>query len=175
MRIKRKIPAIFYILGIIFFILSMPISGALSTVKLDRTASARVVDDNKGALKLEGFQNKAYNMNHKYKQFGTITNNTMQIMKLSVVITPEIGLLNALSTHSVKIGNEEQDFYFGSCFPKQIITTISPGQTLDVSATLANNITSIKTSFQFTATNLDGSYTMQLTDSIHSPRNIICY
>ena len=175
MRSKRKMTSIFFILSILFAILSMPISGALTTGKLQRTTSAKVVEDSKGALKLEGFQNKSINTNHKYSNFGTVSNNTNQIMRLTVTVMPEIGWLNVLSSLRFKIGTEELDFSFGSGSPKQITLILSPGQTINASASLVNNITGIKTSFQFTATNPDASYSMLLSDSVNSPRNITCY
>ncbi len=175
MRTKRKTYLLFFILSLIFAVVSMPYSGALSTGKLERTASAKIVSDDKGILKLDGFQNKLYNMNNKYANFGTITNNTMQIVKLTVVVCPEINWMNALSTFRVKIGNEEGEFSYLFSSPKKIVITLNPGQTVNAAASLVNNATSLRTSFQFTATNADGSYSAQLTDKINTPRNIVCF
>ncbi|MFT4146153.1 MAG: hypothetical protein QM644_17010 [Mobilitalea sp.] len=172
---KRKLTIIFIILSIVFAILSMPMSGALSTGKLERNTSLRVVGDTQGVLKLEGFQNKTINMNNRYTNFGTITNNTLQIMKLTIIITPEINWFNAISTLGIKIGNEIVEFRYLASSPLQIVVTLSPGQTVNASSFLINNVTSIKTTFQFLATDLGGTYTIKLSDSANAPRNIICY
>jgi len=172
---RRKVSVMFFTLSILFAILSMPFGGALSSGKLERNAIARIAGDDEGILKLNGFHNNYYNMNNKYTEFGTITNNTMEKMNLTVAVTPQFNLLNAGSTFKIKLGTKEMIFHFGATPTKQISISLDPKETVNVSAFLVNNITGIYSSFQFTATNTDGTYSMVLQNSKDIPRGVICY
>lgn len=171
---KFKFTSALFLLSIIFAVLSMQFSGALSQGWMDRTASAQVVNDNTALLKLDGFQNKSYDMSNKFASYGSITNNTNQAMKLTVTITPGYSN-NKNGSFSIKLGTETADFKYNNSATKQVMLTLAPGQSIDAQASFDKNLVSATASFQFTATNDTGTYTIQLGDTAKTPRRITLY
>lgn len=171
---RFKIAPFLLILSLAFAVLSMQFSGALSQGRLNRAASAPVVKDNTALLKLDGFQNKSYNMNNKYASFGSITNNTNQTMKLTVTITPGF-TNNKNSNFNIKLGTETVQFKYKSASPKQVLLTLAPGQSVDAQASMNNNPDTVTASFQFLAVSSIGSYSAFLGDTAASPRRITLY
>ncbi len=173
---KNKYTKIFFILSLLFALVSLPYSAAISQGRLERTATARVVNDENGLIMLKGFQNKSYDLSGNYYSFGTITNNSNRIMKLTVTIQPDFNILHLFSRFGIKIGAEEIEFRYGASSPRQISLILSPGQVMEVKASLIQNILSTLTvDFQFTATDAAGSYTIRLSNTPRSPRRIHCY
>ncbi|MDF2538612.1 MAG: hypothetical protein K0S76_1633 [Herbinix sp.] len=178
MRHKSKIAALFFILSLVFALLSLPFSGALTRGSMDRAAYAKVVEDKNGVLKLIGFDDKYYDLKNKNKSenVGSITNNTIQNITLSVTIAPDFTIYHILSRFELKIGDKVSEFRFGSSSPKQVTLTLKPGQTVEVSASLSANLFGVlSTQFYFTATDNAGTYTMQLGHTQRTPRRIHCY
>jgi hypothetical protein len=167
---------VFFILSLVFAVSSLTFSGAISRVQIERTAAAKLADDSNAALRLEGFQNNNYNMNTKFTGFGCITNNTNKIMKLTVTITPEILWKNNKNNwFRISIGSEPADFEFNQSLPKTVVLYLIPGQTVEARAAIAPSLGPVNVSFQFSATDLNASYSVQLRDTLKTPRRITCY
>jgi hypothetical protein len=159
----------------IFAVMSLKSSSALSTLRFDRNASAAVTNDNSSVLMLVGFENKTYSVNSKYTSFGSVTNNSKQVMNLKVTISPEILWNNNKNTwFGIKIGTETAEFRNNNSSPKQVLLSLNPGQTAEAQAALTQSLGTIRASFQFWATDPYGNYSIQLNDTVKSPRRIIC-
>lgn len=176
MILRNKVAQVFFILSLVFALISMPVSGALSQGKLNRDATARVADDENALLKLKGFNDMTYNMNGGYTSFGSITNNTNRTITLTVTITPDLkGIGNIFTRLGIKIGTEASEFRYYAA-PKQVTLTLSPGQNIDVKGYMIQNMfTAVTTEFSFTAVDNTGTFTMQLGSTSKTPRRIICY
>lgn len=171
---KNKLTILFFACSFLFFIISMPFSGALGEVNLQRTATANIASDSGGILKLEGIDNRSYNLDNKFARIGSITNNTNQILNLIVTITPDLswGLFSHLK---IRIDNSVVVFNFNSK-SEQMTMTLSPGQVASIEGSYNRNIiSSARVSFSFFAFNQEGTYTMQIKDTVRTPRRIICY
>ena len=176
MILRKRAASLFFILSLLFALLSMPVSAAISQGRLERGAVARVAEDDKGILQLKGFSNEAYDMNGSYSSFGSITNNTNQSIILTVTVKPEYTLNHLFSRFGIKIGSEVCEFRFSSSSPKKITLTMKPGQRIDVQAYLIQNLFSmLTTEFEFTAKDASGTYTMQLASTSRTPRRMITY
>lgn len=176
MKLKNKLAMLSFLLSLIFICYSTPFSGALSQGRMERAATARVVDDEDGLLKLKGFNNKSYDLNGSYTKFGSIVNNTNQIIILTVTIEPDYNIQNLSTRFNVKIGNAKAKFNSSHTSQKQVSISLIPGQAIDVHASLKQNFfSSLLVKFHFEASDLAGTYTMQLGDTIDTPRHILCY
>lgn len=173
---KNKTAVLFFILSLVFALVSIQSSSALSQGKIERNASASVADDENGVLILNGFNNRVYDMKNGYTRFGSITNNTNQTIKLTVTITPDItGINNIYTKFGVKIKNKTIELRYKDS-SKQAELTLSPGQVVDVKAYLTGNIlTTVPVEFAFTAADTTGIFKIQLESTDRTPRRIVCY
>lgn len=176
MRKKYKSAKIFFILSLLSLLISMPYSAALSQGRLERSATARVTDDENGFLKLKGFANRAYNMNGSYQVVGTITNNSYQTISLAVTVKPDFSLYHLFTRLGVRIGSSAYEFRIQTSAPRQFFLSLVPGQTIEVQAYLQQNfINVLTTEFEFTAADSTGTYTVKFSDTPRSPRRINLY
>jgi hypothetical protein len=176
MKIKNKIALLFFVLSIVFALVSIPFSAALSRSNLERRATAKVVNDENGILKLKGFANNNYDLNGSYKNFGAITNNSNQNILLTITINPDYSILHLFTRFGLRIGSQVSEFTINSSSPKQITVQLSPGQEVDVQAYLTQNLFhSLNVDFQFNASDITGTYTVKLSNTSRTPRNIVCY
>ena len=172
---KNKLPYLLFALSLLFAIISMPNTAALGEVNLERDAFASLSSDSNGVLKLEGIDNRVYNLDNKFNQVGTITNNSKQQLYLTVTITPDfsVGLVSQIK---IKMDDSVVIFNRNSKTSQQIQLTLSPGETMNIEGSYSKNIILPATvSFQFTATDKLGTYTMNLYDTQKTPRRITCY
>lgn len=176
MIFRKRAAAVFFVLSLSFAVFSMPFGAAISQVRLERNAAARVADDEKGVLQLKGFQNKSYDMNGSYSKFGSINNNSNQILLLTVTVNPEFTLNNLHSRFGVKIGSQTCEFRLGSSSPRQITLMLQPGQVMEVQAYFKQNLfSSLTIEFEFAAKDSSGTFSMQLVSTSRSPRRITVY
>lgn len=178
MKPRNIIAAVLFILSLIFAMLSMPFSGAISYGKLERPAFAKVADDEYAALALEGFKNGIYNMKKRYRKFGAITNNTERELIVDIIIVTEFPeVTNKNFWFGIRFGEYEPiifDHNSDSC--KSIQLLLAPGQSMDAMAAVQRNQSrNVITSFQFIARDSAGSYQINLSDTHDAPRRIICY
>jgi hypothetical protein len=174
---KNIIAFTFILLGLIFSFLSMPVSGALNSGRFERTATAWVADDRNAMLLLKGLDNQNYNLDINYSNIGIITNNTNQKITLTVVVTADFGGLNNKNCNlGIMIGNKANVIRNDITPFIKIVTELAPGQSADVSAFLDRNQNNlVKVSFDITAENSQGTFSMKLTGTGKTPRQIYCY
>lgn len=174
-RFKKTI--MFFALSLAFALISLELSGAISWGRLERRAIAQIAEDSNGFLKLEGLDNGYYDINNKFSKVGAITNNSNQVINLTVTIIPSLLLVNTKNYKlGIRIGNKVVNFNRKSDTVRQIELQLSPGQSVDIEASGRNKQQAvISTSFSFTATDEKRSYTLQLNDDMNTPRRIICY
>lgn len=175
MKNKNKTAAVFFILSLVFALVSIPYSAALNGGKMERTASAFVADDENGILKLTGFNNKYYDLNSTYTSVGSITNNTSQNLKLTVTICPEFSLNHIFSKFGIKLGTTKYEFKMSNSNPCEVALDLSSGQTVDVTAYLTQNYFGpLKIAFKISAVDSTGACSIQINDTDSTPRRIIC-
>jgi hypothetical protein len=174
---KHKITALFLTISLIFAILSLPNSSAISSGRLERGATADVVSDSAAVLKLEGLSGQnIYNIDKDYDRIGSITNNTNQSINLTVDITPDLIYVISNYKLNVKIGNKVTEFKKNKDSTQSVTISLAPRQAVDIQASLHNNLLGwVNTSFRFTAEDISGTYSMQLNDTQRTPRRFTCY
>lgn len=173
---RKRIAYLFFLMGLVFAMISIPYSAAMNRIFLERKANIDVADDSNGAISLIGFHNKAYEMNGKYKNYGTITNNTRQILQLTVTIKPNYQIYHLLTRCGVMIGSKECEFRYNSSSAKQIILIMNPKDSFEAKAYLSGNIFyALDIEFQFSATDSTGSFTIEMKNTSSAPRCISLY
>jgi len=175
--VKKKIAAIFFILGLVFALPSLLQSAAISQGSMERSAYAKVAKDQNALLRLDGFDgSKTYNPNSPYTKVGSIMNNTNQSIILKVTVKPDFSSVkNKNYQMGIMIGTITCEFNSESGTSQQITMTLLPNQSVDVQAYLKKNQSSyVTTSFDFAVTNDTGTYQMMLSDTPNTPRRIIC-
>lgn len=177
MKLRDGIVIVLLILGVLMAVVSIPSTGAISREVLDRTAIARVTEDDSSNLYLEGFNNQSYNINNKFSNFGKIINNTNQTLLCNIEISVDF---NDISNKNCELGFRIQDqvkksINNGSSTVNYEIKLL-PKQAYDFEALLDRNQNSlIYVSFGISAEATDGSFSIQLLDSPRSPRRVIFY
>lgn len=164
-------------LSLFFTLLGLQDSSALSTASVTRSAMASISNDDRGLLVLEGLDGREYDLDKSYSTVGSITNNTNQTIQLTTRITPDFGLTNNNGYKlSVKIADEVVEFKHKSDSTKQITVKLEPGQRVEVQGALKNNhLAVIVTALDFIAVDSSGTSTMQLNDTLKTPRRFISY
>ncbi len=176
MKFINLMKPLFFVLAGLFALLSITNSGAISHVRMDREASARISADNNAIIELEGFNNDIYDLRNHYTPFGSITNNTDRRISLTITIHPTfVDYKNKNAWFGVKIGSFVQEFNVDSS-SGHIELILLPYETIPVEAALhPGQNTPVLSSFQFTVTDLSGTYLVHLEDTPDNPRRIICY
>lgn len=175
---KRKITVILLAISLLLAAISLQNSGALGYGFLERQVTARTTDDDKGAIKLEGFRGVwPINLDSKLKKTGSITNNTNRTMDIKVKVTPNFNMvLLPLYRLDIKIGSSQLRFTRISNPTAELTVRVLPGKTVDVQASLINNLLGLVTiSFEFTAEAIDKSFSIRMEDTHYTPRRIQCY
>jgi hypothetical protein len=176
MKHVNRMKSLFFVLAILFSLLSITNSGAISQGRMERQTYARISADDKALLQLEGFRNGIYDMENQYRRFGSITNNSDQEIKLTVTIHPYfLDMKNKNSWFGVKIKSNIVQFHADSV-PGQISVVLLPRETVHVEAALhPGQNTTVLSSFQFTAADAAGNFITLLDDTLQNPRRMICY
>lgn len=173
---RNRAAAIFLILGLLFMITSIPFSAAINRLTLSRDTDVKLAEDNNAVLKLTGFQNVSYDMDNKYKGFGTITNNTSENLKVTVTVIPDFQIYHFLTKVGVEIGKDSNVFGYHSSAPKQLSVIMAPGEVTEVKAYIFHNLNyPLFIEFQFTATDMAGTFTVSLLNTSNSPRCVYLY
>ncbi len=175
MRNKKHITSICLFMSLIFAILSMPLSAAISQGSLERQVSARIVKDSEGIIKIIGLDDISHDIDHKYKNLGSVKNNTTETITLSVTVKPDFGY-NIFSKLSIKIGPSANEFRYLSSSPKQVSAVLSPGEEIAIEGTLIQNLWGvIPVDFDITATSGTGSFAIWLNSTSRTPRRVNLY
>lgn len=176
MKHRIGISHMFFTLAIVFATLSIVNSAAISQVRLERQAFARISSDPGAFLELSGFDNESYDLWSKYEPIGSITNNTGRKIALTVTIQTEfLQLQNKNSYFGVKIKSISREFNEESS-DEQIEVILESGEVIDVEALLhPGQNTIVVATFQFSATDIEGTLDLQLQDTLLNPRRIVCY
>ncbi|HWT76466.1 MAG TPA: hypothetical protein VN258_17350 [Mobilitalea sp.] len=176
--LKKGITLLFFTLSLIFSLVTLPNSAAIGAASFSRNATASVSKDNQAILKLDGFDlSQIYSVDKNYSKVGSITNNSNQILILTISITPDLTNINNKNYHmGIKIGNASCMFMKNSDSTQQITQTIMPGETLDVQIYLSKNQSDyVTTSFRINAVDTAGTFSMSLDDTQNTPRRMIIY
>lgn len=176
MKYRVGISHLFYTLAIMFAIFSITNSAAVSQIRLERQAFAQISSDIGAILELSGFDNESYDLWSKYGPIGSITNHSGKKTSLTVTIQTEfLELQNKNSYLSVKINSISREFNEDSS-AEHIQVILEPGEVIDVEALLhPGQNTVVIATFQFIATDTEGTIDLQLQDTLLNPRRIICY
>jgi hypothetical protein len=174
---RYRLITLFLSLSLIFALFSIPVSGALSGDKLDRSAAAWVAGDKNAALTINGLSDATYDLDNKYSNIGIITNNTNHEIILCITVTADF-----LSTQSrncilgFKIGSQTGEIINNGINTTNLTVTLPPLKAVNFQAFLDRNQNhAVTATFSYTATNTDGSLSMQLNDTPDTPRRISCY
>lgn len=175
MKYRVGISHLFFTLAIVFALFSITNSAATSQIRLERQAFAQISSDFGATLELSGFDHESYDLWSKYEPIGSITNHSGKVISLTITVQTEfIELQNKNSYFSVKINSISRDFNEDSS--EQIQVLLEPGEVVDVEALLhPGQNTVVIATFQFAATDIEGSLDLQLQDTLQNPRRIICY
>jgi hypothetical protein len=173
---KHRLTNLFFVVGFLFAILSLPSSAALSKAMFERKASFKVASDLNATLKLNGFDGKTVNKISKhYKALGSVTNNSNETIELTVTIRPDFSeFKKKFYWFGIKIGDEIRVFEVDTPQVQQVTLELVPGQMFDVQLGLQRNQSNdLVVSFDFTAVAKSGTFNIQLYDTDQTPRRII--
>ena len=175
--IRKRLTLILLTISLIFALIAMPNSAAVTIKSLNRDTKAIVSNDNNAVLKLEGFDSSQYiKLSNSYNKVGSITNNSNQSINLNVVMTPTqmFGIIGAYQL-GVKMGS-------ASCIirsnttSQQLAISLMPGQTIDLQMNITNSLLDfISTSFTISASDSTKTYNISLPDTTSTPRRILTY
>ncbi len=176
--IRRKLPLILLSISLIFGLIAMPKSAAITINNLSRNATSVVSADSNAVVKLEGFNSSQYTkLNSNYSKVGSITNNSNQVMNINVIMTPS-QVFSIFKTYQlgVKIGSSSCVFRNNTASTQQLAVSLMPGQSIDVQMSLTNNLLDfISTSFTINAYDNTKTYSLSIQDTSSSPRRILTY
>lgn len=175
--IRRKLPLLFLIISLIFGLIAMPNSAAVTINSMKRETKALISSDSNGMLRLEGFNSSQYmKLNSNYSKVGSITNNSNQTININVVMTPTqvFGVIGAYQL-GVKIGTSSCVIRRNTT-SQQLAVSLMPGQTIDVMMYMTNSLLDyISTSFTINASDNTKTYHLSLPDTSATPRRILTY
>ena len=176
MRFRYKKTVILLSLSVLFALLSIPFSGALNQVKLERDVAVWVADDRNAVLELNGLDGLSYNLNKNYRNVGTITNNSNQEINLTIKVTPDFASNTKKNEWlGIEIENTAIVFTDNTDKSETVTVTLEPRQSANVRAAIKNSQKkTIDVAFDITAENASGDY-IHLNDTLRSPRHIYCY
>lgn len=168
---------LFLVLGLVFALVALDESGALSRNNMERALQAVVASDSSAALTLVGFDNPILvisNVNKKYFDVGSITNHYRYPINLTVTITPDFArVTNKNYWLGINLGGVVREFISSVQQPAQITLTLQPSQSAAIQVALTGNqAREVFIYFGITAAGTDGVVTMVLNDSPDSPRRM---
>lgn len=173
---KRALIGVFLLLGIVFALSTIPLSGAIQQTAVRRGTRADVVTDADGVLILTGFNNPIWAISSnvkKYTSIASITNNSNKSILLTVTITPTLVSVAKKFWLGIRIDGIAREFGTGATTPADISLTLAPGQTVDVQGGLMNNKKKdIPVTFRLSAVSTDGAFRMVISDTARTPRKI---
>ncbi len=175
--IRRKLPLVLIIIGLLFGLIAMQDSAALSSFTMNRQTKAQVSSDNAALLKLEGFNSSQYmKLSSYYSKVGSITNNSSQPLNLNISVAPTqvFSIIRAYQL-GIKIGTSSC-ILRSNTSSQQLTVSLMPGQSVDIQMNLTNSLLDfISTSFIIQASDNTRSLNLTLSDSDSTPRRILTY
>jgi len=175
--IRRRLTLILLAVSLIFALIAMPNSAAVTIKSMNRDAKAIVSSDTNAVLKLEGFDSLQYiKLSNNYSKVGSITNNSNQTINLNVVMTPTqvFGIIGAYQL-GVKMGSATC-IIRSNTTSQQLSISLMPSQTIDLQMYITNSILNfISTSFTINASDSTKTYNISLPDTTSTPRRILTY
>lgn len=175
---KFRISYLFLLLSITLVLLSITDSGAMNSVGLAREVSLNVTGDSNGVIELVGFDsNHAMSIEKDYVKTGVIINNSNQMIRLKLTMTADFAKIrNKNCWLGIRIGYIEREFTINDNHPKEISLLLAPGQAADVWAALTHNQNeNVVLSFLLNASDLGNNISIQLKDTIKTPRRLVFY
>ncbi len=168
----KAITYLFFGLGLILALFSIPDSGALTATHIQRTTEATVASDATAVLGLDGFDGNTRNIpnNNKLNSVGTIRNNARYPISLTVDISTDFGTETGLQL-DLQIGTVLKSFTTSST--ESVTLSLASGESIPVSAYMSKNLgnnKSITVTYHFTA--ISDSVSYQVPSATGTPRTM---